>query len=469
MAEQLHQQVTALRKAGNLQEAWDLACPGVQERPEDTYLKSAFFWLCYAYLKEVQVSIKQRASGNNDNYRPNLGEQERISFLLNWVTWLNMPAGGFEYRSILLTFQHNLEYFPEMIVLLCSQQSSLFDAGDEQPYVNDKGESPSLMLKFARKCAKGWQEHDSLHQSIGISDLVALLNSIRGRMRDNKNGIWLDYDQAKCLIMSGNLAEARDFVIPVLRKKQSEPWAWGALAATYFKSDPPVAILLFAQGLLHVGDEKFAIKLWIGLAPLLASAGYPAEASMCVKRAITVYQSEGWKLKSNLEKLSQTAWYDNEVSVGGLTAFLKQSAQGASQYLLGDARSITGIVENIHQSGKGFHVYVDRYKSYSVPIGLFKSKSSPIVGNYVALRVTDDSDVVEAVPSEAVLMADSDIYSGKLKVTDKGFGFVEDTFVPPFLISSENNGEEVQLTRVMAKDKKKGNFGWKAINLKVIS
>jgi hypothetical protein len=66
-------------------------------------------------------------------------------------------------------------------------------------------------------------------------------------------------------------------------------------------------------------------------------------------------------------------------------------------------------------------------------------------------------------------MADSDIYSGKLKVTDKGFGFVEDTFVPPFLISSENNGEEVQLTRVMAKDKKKGNFGWKAINLKVIS
>ena len=131
--------------------------------------------------------------------------------------------------------------------------------------------------------------------------------------------------------------------------------------------------------------------------------------------------------------------------------------------------SITGIVENIHQSGKGFHVYVDRYKSYSVPIGLFKSKSSPIVGNYVALRVTDDSDVVEAVPSEAVPMADSDIYSGKLRVTDKGFGFVEDTFVPPFLISSENNGEEVQLTRVMAKDKKKGTFGWKAICLAVVN
>jgi len=468
MAEQLHQQVTALRKAGNLQEAWDLACPEVQENPEDTYLKSAFFWLCYAFLKEVQVGIKQRAAGNNGNYRPNLAEQERIGFLLNWVGWLNMPAGGFEYRSLLLTFQHNLEYFPELIILLSQQQPSLFEAGDEQPYVNDKGESPSLTLKFARKCAKGWQEHDSLRQRLDIRALIALLNAIRGRMRDNKHGIWLDYDQAKCLIMAGQLVEARDFVIPVLRKKQSEPWAWGALAATYLQSEPSVAILLFAQGLLHVSDDKFAIKLWIGLAPLLASVGNVAEASMCVKRAITVYQHEGWKLKSNLEKLSQAAWYNTEVSVDGLGVFLQQSAQGAPQYLLGNTKSVTGIVENIHQSGKGFHVYVDRHKSYSVRLGLFKLKSSPEIGSYVALKVADDGEVVEAVPAEATVITDSNIYSGELRVTNKGFGFVNDTFVPPFLIRPEINGSKVQLTRVMSKDKKKGAFGWKAIQLEVV-
>ncbi|MBQ0719030.1 MAG: hypothetical protein KBT88_11715 [Gammaproteobacteria bacterium] len=282
MAE-LHQQVTSLRKAGNLQEAWDIACPAVQESPEDQYLKSAFFWLCYDYLKEVQAGIKERAAANNGNYRPSQVEQERIGFYLNWLVWLDVPAGGFEYRSLLLTFQHNLEYFPALIVMLCQQEASMFEPEDAMPYVNDKGEAPTLMLKFARKCAKAWQEQGSLRQQLGIRPLIALLNSTRGRMEDRIHGIWLDYDQARCLIVAGQLAEARKFVIPVLRKKQSEPWAWGALAAIYYQSEPATAVCLFAQGLLQVHDEKFAIKLWAGLAPLLAAVGNVDEASMCLK------------------------------------------------------------------------------------------------------------------------------------------------------------------------------------------
>lgn len=463
----LHKQVTELRKAGDLQQAWDIACPAVQENPADQYLKGAFFWLCYAYLKEVQAGIKQRASLNNGNFRPSQQEQERITFFLNWVVWLNVPAGGFEYRSLLLTFQQNLECFPELIVLLSQQGVSLFQPEDAEPYVNDKGESPSLMLKYARKCAKAWQEHDNLRQQLDINALITLLSSVRKRMKDNAHAIWLDYDQARCLIMAGRMAEARQFVIPVLRKKQTEPWAWGALAATY-RSEPETAISLFAQGLLHVHDEKFAIKLWAGLAPLLAAAGNADEASMCLKLAMGVYQSQGWKLKPSLEQLSGAHWYKPDVQVELLTDFLQSTAQGAAQYLLADAKSVSGVVENIHQSGKGFHVYLDRHVSLSVRLGLFKPKTMPELGSFVALKVSEDGDVLEAAPGEWRALKDMNQHSGELRVAEGGFGFVDDTFVPPFLIKPEMHGRAVNLTRVMAKNKKKGSFGWKAIQLNCV-
>jgi len=92
MDEQPFRTINTLRKAGKLQEAWDFGCPAVQENPNDAYLKGAFFWVCYDYLKQVQGPIKERAQQNNGNFNPNTNELERIDFLLNWVIWLNIPV-----------------------------------------------------------------------------------------------------------------------------------------------------------------------------------------------------------------------------------------------------------------------------------------------------------------------------------------------------------------------------------------
>ncbi len=53
MAEHPSQQVTQLRKSGDLQKAWNIGCAALQQNPNDTYLKGAFFWVCYDYLKAV--------------------------------------------------------------------------------------------------------------------------------------------------------------------------------------------------------------------------------------------------------------------------------------------------------------------------------------------------------------------------------------------------------------------------------
>jgi len=468
MDEMLSQQVTRLRKAGQLREAWDVGCSGVQEYPNDSYLKGAFFWVCYAYLKEVQASIKERAEGNNGNFTPDQNELERINFLLDWIIWLNIPSGGYEYRSLLLLFQKNLESVAKLVLLLVQFSASLFEDEDKNPYQGEKGESPSLMLKFARKVAKAWMENEEVRR-ISVDQLLLIFKQVRNEAKDKQHLIWLDYDEAKCLIMLGKLEQAREFVLPVLRQKQTESWAWSALATTYRKQEPDVAIILFAEGLSHVADEKFSLKLLKGIAPLLVAQGFDKEASMCIQRAVNCYRENGWSIKADLEKMCQEPWFDKDVNIDELQTFLQQKSNGALSYLYGSTKQHITVVQNVHKSGKGFHVYLDHEHSYSVRLGLFDSKSLPAPGDYVKLSLSEEGEsVVRAEPCAAEKMVDVGFIEGNIRVTDKGFGFVDDTFIPPYLVVDGIDGQLVKILRILDFDKLKNKPGWKALTIEII-
>ncbi len=465
MDEQPSRTINTLRKAGKLQEAWDFGCPAVQERPNDAYLKGAFFWICYDYLKQVQGPIKERAQQNNGNFNPNTNELERINFLLDWVIWLNIPPGGFEHRNLLLLFQKNLECIPKLVLFLVQFGSNLFNDEDKVPYQTEKGESSSLMLKFARKVAKAWREHEDARQ-INIDQLLMMFDQIRKEAEDKQNLIWLDYDEAKCLIISGRFEQARVLVIRVLRKKQTASWAWGALATTYRKEEPSKAVMLFCKGLCHAHDEKFALPLLKGLAPLLAAQGQNALASMCVRRAVKCYEDNGWKIKVDLKKLTAQPWFDNDANLGDLSGLLENTSQGAMDLLHGPSEQCVAIISNIHQSGKGFHAYRDRTHSYSVRLGLYKAKEPLSAGAYVKLTLSaEDGSVISAEPCAAAVMDDVGAEQGQIRVTDKGFGFVNDVFVPSFLIKDDIDGQQATVTKLLDFDKKKNKPGWKAITL----
>jgi hypothetical protein len=66
-------------------------------------------------------------------------------------------------------------------------------------------------------------------------------------------------------------------------------------------------------------------------------------------------------------------------------------------------------------------------------------------------------------------MTDVKSEAGELEVTEKGFGFVNDTFIPPSLIEDGMGGKRVSILKVLDFDKSKNRPGWKAISLEVES
>ena len=466
MNEYPSQQINRLRKAGQLDEAWKIGVVEIQQNPNNKYLKSAFFWVCYEYLRAVQNPIMDRGKSNS-NFRPMNDEYNRIGFLLDWIVSLDIPPGGFEYSRLFFLFRKNLEIFQQLVLILIKHQERLFTDEDKKPFKGGKGESPSLMLMCARKVASAWLKQGR-SSAYGVDEVISLLNKARLQAHDQQQKIWLDYDEAKCLVCAERFDDARTFIIPVLKRKQNEPWAWDVLAATYFKQDPDVAIRLLSQGISCTHDEKFALRLLNNLATLLAAKGLVKEASMCTKRAVNCYQKNNWRIKGELEALHNQTWFDNNIDIGPLNSFLSNRKEGALDYLYGKRDKIAGLVINLHRSGKGCHVFLKEGISISVPLSRFKGQK-PDLANYVEIEYSgpeNDMNIIQGRISDYQEIDGVDMIQGELKISEKGFGFVDDTFIPPPIVRQELSGCTVEVLRYRDIDKKKNQLGWRAITIR---
>ncbi|TEW54722.1 tetratricopeptide repeat protein [Psychromonas sp. RZ22] len=466
MNEPAFRTVNNLRKSGDIKGAWEHGFLALQSAPQDTYLKGALFWVCYEFIKQQLEKIAKRADASN-NYRPSDFEFEQLESLLQTIVNLEIATGGLEYKMLLVQFKKSLEWFPTLIHLVLRHQVALFDDEAKKPFQAEKGEVPSLMLSTARQVASAWLRARE-HWQLDLDQVMAFINQTREQASDTKHMMWLDYDQAKCLVVAGQYDQARSLILPILRKKQKESWAWGALAATYIKQDQSLAMKFFAKGITSAHDVTFSLRLLQGVIPLLLTNQKQAEASMCLKTALAVYQTKGWKIKPELEQLSIQGWYNAGVDEKLLTSYLNSISQDALDYLHGPMEKVIAIVENIHQSGKGFQAFVNKSTSLPVRMGLHKSKTRPQVGDYIELslsKVDGEKQVVASIPSKEATIADVSYVEGNLRLTPKGFGFIEDTFVPPFVVDGKANETQVRALRIMAWDKSKSRHNWKAIKL----
>jgi len=124
---------------------------------------------------------------------------------------------------------------------------------------------------------------------------------------------------------------------------------------------------------------------------------------------------------------------------------------------------------NIHKSGKGFHVYRDQERRYSVRLGLLSAKSLPEIGSYIRLTLSaEDDSIVSAELCLPEAMSDVSFAEGNIRLAAGGYGFVEDTFVPSNLISEGIDGQLVKVMDVLDFDKTKNRLGRKALTLEII-
>ena len=476
MSRELYNQIKELRKGGKPKEAWVIARKAIRDYRENDYIRSELFLTAYDLIKEIQKRIKERVDQNEQqkNYAPSDQELIEINTYLKAIEWLDLDNAQYgntsHYRNLFLIFQRNLEHFPILAAFIFKYRNELFNEDDKSPFIPDNQtgkreiELPSLSLKFARKISASWLKYEEVSSVIGIDELCSMIENTKTNVRDKQHIIWLDLDLARCLVKAKKYQEARTPARRLLRKNKNKPYAWILLGDTFF-DDKDASISLYSKAICSAKYDKEAIQAFIKIASLLAEKSLFDMASMSVKRPQKLYEDNGWKIRPEIKKLVEEPWFKKDVNIRELESYLEEMSTNSEKYLYGELQKVRAIVENIHDSGKGFHVFIDRDNSKFVPKRLLSSEQMPKEGDYIRLFLSDRSRIVKAEISDSEKIDDAENYEGMLKVTDNGYGFVDDVFVPQKLIKDDLSEIQVTGIKIRSFDKKKSKYGWKAITI----
>lgn len=457
-------EIKELKLSGDFESAWQKGFPALELDSGNIYLQTSLFWVIYAALKKQTEKIKDR-----ENKAPTGFEQKQIDLWAARILdlQLKLPNENIDFKLWNLFREHGKFCEPICLFILQSGRA-IFGPDDYTPYQSENGESPSLTNRLARMVAANYLQHIENSQ-LNPARVVALLTHAQEHAQDSPQGkIWLDYDKARVLKAAGKNDKARDAYSAVLKRKGGESWAWFGLAST-FMDDPKKAICLTAHGLTCAHDPKFTVNGLMQMAELLAEAGSHEYASKVLIRLTEIRSQEGWPIRDNIINMTSSSWFDGSLNTKDLDAYFKDLAIGADQFSMVDPQYFSGVVKSIHESGKGASVYIDKDRSFSVRKAVFQNRTIPMPGTFIKILCDMGNEARDVFSAEAIEPFDSPNFlqfSGVIKITDKGFGFVNsEVFVPSGIIGGALTGTSVSGLAIMDYDKIKKRYGWKAITL----
>ncbi|MGK7915561.1 MAG: hypothetical protein AB4038_08440 [Prochloraceae cyanobacterium] len=126
--------------------------------------------------------------------------------------------------------------------------------------------------------------------------------------------------------------------------------------------------------------------------------------------------------------------------------------------------SIYGMVDR-HRQNKAF-IYLNPYQYCILSYAEFPAIEKVAPGTAIQVKCARHGDRINAYrfsPSTFIDNENISLRIGFVRLNKRGFGFVEDAFVPPELASQLENGQKVNLVIVKKLDKKKNRLGWTAI------
>lgn len=463
MSSEIFAQLRELKLQGKFVDAWSCGLSAYRNDPNNTFLRSSLFWVCYAAIKAVQEPVLAR-----QNKAPNTNERNAINSWVNCIGQLNLPAPceELDFRFFNL-FKGCGEHYKSYIQMLIYYGPQLYQPNDLKPYPVEKGEYPSLVVRLARQTSKAWLQHHN-EWNLNLDGILSLLQYALDHALDRKK-IWLQYDISKCLVSANRYDEARSTALSVLRNNMSESWAWGALADTYLIEKPNAAIACYCRGIVEAHEPPFCIPMYFGLAKLYSGIQKFELASASLSKLIEIYHANGWQLKPEHDELVQQPWFDaSAIETTDINKDIKIRSNDALQYATERVEMAVGIVDAHHPSGKRFSIYIDIGKILSARRSVFSGKALPEIGTWLELKLAIDGEQSEVMEARKIDEQNSDkvaVIEGSLKLNPKGYGFVDNAFIAPSLLKGYQDQAYIRAIKIWDIDPKKGVPSWRVIKI----
>lgn len=321
-----NERVRALRKAGKIEEACDLAHDLRDSSPNDVWLKSELGWVLYEKLKEIVARAK------SDQINQFTASRSEVHHLLREYARLGLRRPDLLFsRILILVLQHpkaeDLEFLPNFMMWagLSSFRKEDFLSGEAGGRVYEP-----LIVRAAMNTAKvarraGGREAKQF--------AIALLDKALAEA-DVQRPALLNYNKALLLSGIGQDDEAALLLAKVVRDKPGEYWAWQALGRAVASQDVPLALEIHARAWL-AGRRRpdYSIKVIEDLGKLAALDSQNQLAKWAVDEALSIRRAKGSKEQPFMRKLVNSDWYAETEALSDPEPVLQELAANADRAL----------------------------------------------------------------------------------------------------------------------------------------
>ncbi len=312
-------QAQATEEAGRADEALTLLRDAVRRFPESDSARMGLGWALFKQLN---------ALGKSEH--PDRTTVRRL--LREYGDLFRHPESSLLHSLILGAATRLVEVFPEYPRFFLWWNPAHFREEDARPYrpADADRDFPSLIEQVIK----------ALHKSgKGIDD-----PALKGRCADFM-GRWIDrfpaqewfgYYYGLMLIGAGQMDRARDYLLPIIRQKQNEFWAWSALAQTYDRADENRLNCFCRAAAASLPDESFKVTVHAELAALWADRRCFPEARHELRTALEIRAAKGWSISPELAALRAADWAEGPAAPDGNVAQYAERGGRAAELLWGD-------------------------------------------------------------------------------------------------------------------------------------
>ncbi len=278
------------------------------------------------------------------------------------------------------------------------------------------------------------------------------------------------YFNAKLLLALGEKDNMLESLLPFAKKKRNDFWVWEILAEA-FSSDPEKVFACYCKALACKSPDEMLVSLRQKMARLLIARKLYNEARTEIDLLVHARTEHGFKIPAEVSNWQAMDWYKTAVKSKSNFGFYKAYLPIAEALLFSDVPEEFVIVEFVNADKKilnfiasetkfGFLKY-DRFFS-AVKVGdtlkvRFQGGSNEGMHQlYTAIKVNDDAFKKQFMKE----------LQGVVRIPEgKPFGFMDDVFIHPSLVTKYKLTDGMQFTgkAIKSYNQEKKQWGWKLL------
>ncbi len=499
-------EIKALRETGKLEEALNMANQALEADPNNIWNKRAIAWVYYDYLKkyaqpesfdlfkENLIKIKDLQLPEDekmvfDNCAWQIGsmvygiqqaepiDYGKINELFEIIRDFHFTKPSEAYSFIYKAFHKGYQNWTNYLTFADWWNFENFRPEDFLKVDFNGRQNMSIAeqayIAYSKKLLEG-EPLDPFGQQrvVDKEKIEAFLPKLDAIIEKHPDYQYPPYFKSKLLLALGNDENALSAFLPFAKQKRNDFWVWQVLAEIYAK-DKEIQFSCFCKALSLRTPEDFLVKLRHTFAKELIEKRMFDEAKTEIQKVISTKERNNQKVPYQIVQWTEQEWYKSATAKKDNQDLYSNHIKQAEEILFQDIPEELIVVEFVNEN-KGILNFVKNKQKY----GFFKYSGNldkPKIGDFLKVRFNGEGQdgfykILTVKKADSNTRSDAiKNFEGNLKlVSSQNFGFIEDVFIEPKLVEEKRltEGQLVNGRAILSFNKKKNEWGWKAIEIK---